>query len=120
MEYNYRVVNLTDKKILVLDFKDKKYEGIADLLDVYGMAITVEDILMKIDLVLSGESDHEAIGTERTMAEIGKNETEIWDGFEDIVSESEVHPTIYLPTRELRKIVSDFIEKQKEFDLENK
>jgi len=93
---------------LIIVFTDKKNIGLEELLNVEGFAITLDDILVKIEFVISGESVIEEIGTERSLAEIKKDTTTIYDLFEELVPEEEVNPTIKISTLELKEIILDY------------
>ncbi|MDA9471324.1 hypothetical protein [Enterococcus sp. 5H] len=93
---------------LIIVFTDKKNIGLEELLNVEGFAITLDDILVKIELVISGESVIEEIGTERSLAEIKEDTTTIYDLFEELVPEEEANPTIKIATLELKEIILDY------------
>lgn len=80
-----------------------------------GVAFSLEDILNKIDLVISGVSQLEEIGTERSLAEIRLDITLIYDLFEELVSEEDIKPTVEIPTLKLKEIIQDY-QKIEEFD----
>lgn len=101
---------------LIIVFTDKKNIGLEELLNVEGFAITLDDILVKIELVISGESMMEEIGTERSLAEIKEYTTTIYDLFEELVPEEEVNPTIKISTLELKEIILDYQKHLKLFE----
>ncbi|MBP2097700.1 hypothetical protein [Enterococcus rivorum] len=100
---------------LIILFPEKKYVGLEELLNTEGVAFSLEDILNKIDLVISGVSQLEEIGTERSLAEIRLDITLIYDLFEELVSEEDINPTVEIPTLKLKEIIQDY-QKIEEFD----
>lgn len=101
---------------LIIVFTDKKNIGLEELFNVEGFAITLDDILVKIELVISGESMMEEIGTERSLAEIKEYTTTIYDLFEELVPEEEVNPTIKISTLELKEIILGYQKHLKLFE----
>ncbi|MGX7417385.1 hypothetical protein ACWOFR_01135 [Carnobacterium gallinarum] len=108
MEYVYKNVELWGKTLLTINFTDDSNIGLGNLLNLYGDSITLDDILIKIELVLSGQSDLEEIGNERSFAEIKKENTEISDLFEGLIDDDSLNPTIIIPTEKFKDIIVDF------------
>ncbi|MCM3537764.1 hypothetical protein M1E11_10025 [Bacillus sp. JZ8] len=113
MKYN---IKEKDNKIIIL-FDDPNLIGLQELLNTIDMFnITLEDIMEKIDLVLSEESGFEEIGSENVMIQISKNGSEIYDLYKGIVEEDELFPTIYLSNKELKDIIGSWNDEKKQFN----
>ncbi|WP_413524363.1 hypothetical protein [Carnobacterium divergens] len=103
---NWKLDSLSpDEKII--KFEEEKYVGLEDLLNSTN-TISLDDILTKINLVLNGESCFEEIGNERSMAEIKKEKTEIYDLFDGLIPDESLNSTIIIETEKLKSIIVEF------------
>ncbi|WP_152657118.1 hypothetical protein [Oceanobacillus sp. CFH 90083] len=106
MNINYEIFDRKGfKKRPVINFEDKKYIGLEDLLNVDNSLITIDDILEKIKIVEEEKSDFEEIGNERSLLEIRKDQSTISDMFEGIIDDNELYPIIHIDTLKLKDIV---------------
>lgn len=107
MDYNF--IKTDDKKTIIL-FKENKYIGLQELIntiDLYN--ITLEDIVLKIELVQDNSSVKEVIGSERALIEISDEVVEISDLFEGIIDDEDLFPSIQIPTDKFKEIILDTI-----------
>lgn len=107
MDYNFKKAN--DKKTIIL-FKENKYIGLQELIntiDLYN--ITLEDIVLKIELVKDNSSAKEVIGSERALVEILDEVVEISDLFEGIIDDEDLFPSIQIPIDKFKEIILDTI-----------
>ncbi|MDZ5759846.1 hypothetical protein RAK27_14385 [Carnobacterium maltaromaticum] len=105
---NYNFIKTDDKKTIIL-FKENKYIGLQELIntiDLYN--ITLEDIVLKIELVQDNSSVKEVIGSERALIEIS-DEVVISDLFEGIIDDEDLFPSIQIPIDKFKEIILDTI-----------
>ncbi|MFT8316913.1 MAG: hypothetical protein ABF651_01425 [Sporolactobacillus sp.] len=119
MKISYRIFDSPGyKKCPIIQFIDKKYIGLEELLNTDDSEISLEEILEKLVLVENGHSQFEEIGNERSMLEIRKENCTIYDSFEGIIDDEDLNPTINISLEQLKKIILNWkVEKERLFKM---
>lgn len=113
MKYTFKILDIHNKKKLITNFEDRKYICLEDILNSDSMS--VEQIIECIDLVISKKVASEEIGNERCTIEITGECAEIYDAFIGLIDDSELYPTIKMPTIEFRSFLIFWENEKKEF-----
>ena len=100
----YQVRDENGRKYILFD--DEQYIGLQELINTIELyKITLDEILEKIELVQSGSSLFEEIGTEKAMIEMSSGRAEIYDLFQGLVTDEDLFPTIEISLENLKEIV---------------
>ncbi|MGR3779243.1 hypothetical protein ACT1UG_27095 [Bacillus paramycoides] len=106
MKINYGIFEVEGhKKRPIINFEDKEFIALEDLLNVDYSLIGIDDILEKINNVEEGKSDYEEIGNERSLLEIERGQCTVSDMFEGLIEEDELYPTVRISILELKNII---------------
>lgn len=109
---HYRIIEIGNKKRLLIDFDEKKYEILSIFLEceVYEFEEWIKEIF---DKVLSGESEFEEMHGNVCGAEISCNTTKILD---DLAKDG-MGDWCEIDTKELRMLIDDWSENLRKFKL---
>lgn len=106
---NYCFKRMDDKKTIIL-FKESKYIGLQELINTVELYnITLEEIVLRIELVKDNSSVKEVIGSERALIEISDEMVEISDLFEGVIDVGDLVLSIQIPIDKFKEVILDTI-----------
>ena len=106
----YKTIQIGKKERLLIEFKENKYEILSTFLE-SDVSPFEEWIKSSFDKVLSGESEYEEVNGNVCCAEISPKTTKVYDN----LVEDAIGNWCEVDTKELRQLIDEWCDKQKEF-----
>ena len=106
----YKTILIGKKRRLLIEFKENKYQILSTFLE-SDVSPFEEWIKSDFDRVISGESEYEEVNGNVCCAEISPKTTKVYDN----LAEDAMGNWCEVDTKELRQLIDEWCDKQKEF-----